>query len=86
MNRAGTYIQNMTGEAAYHSFRPTPLPPEPVVEWDNDIVNNLIDATNYLSKLNTAAELIPNAELFISMYVRKEALMSSQIEGTQFYE
>lgn len=83
MNRAGAYIKNMSGEAAYFSFQPAPLPPEPVVEWDNEIVNNLIDANCSLSKLNTAAELIPNAELFISMYVRKEALMSSQIEGTQ---
>ena len=83
MNRAGSYITNMTGEAAYQSFRPSPLPPNPPLELDSDCLQLLIDANKELAKLNVAANLIPSTNLFVSMYVRKEALMTSQIEGTQ---
>lgn len=81
MNRSGEYVRNMTGEAEYKSFRPTPLPPE--LEMDEELLRHLIDANRQLAQLDTASKLIPNTELFVSMYVRKEALMSSQIEGTQ---
>lgn len=81
MNRSGEYVRNMTGEAEYKSFRPTPLPP--VLEMDEELLRHLIDANRQLAQLDTASKLIPNTELFVSMYVRKEALMSSQIEGTQ---
>lgn len=50
---------------------------------DEELVKLLIDANKQLAKLDTASQLISNADLFISMYVRKEALISSQIEGTQ---
>lgn len=83
MNRAGTYISNMTGDAAYQSFRPAPLPPLPPLELNSDTLQLLIEASRELTKLNTAAFLIPSTDLFVSMYVRKEALMTSQIEGTQ---
>ena len=83
MNRAGMYRNNLTGEAAYQSFRPNPLPPVPAVEMDEELVKLLIDANKQLAKLDTASQLISNSDLFISMYVRKEALISSQIEGTQ---
>ena len=83
MNRSGEYIRNMTGEAEYRSFRPAPLPPEPPLEMDEDMLRLLVEANRRLAQLDTAAQLIPNTEFFVSMYVRKEALMSSQIEGTQ---
>ena len=83
MNRSGGYVRNMTGEAEYRSFRPSPLPPEPALEMDEQLLRLLVDANRRLAQLDTAAQLIPNTELFVSMYVRKEALMSSQIEGTQ---
>ena len=83
MNRAGEYINNMTGEAAYQSFRPAALPPVPPLELNDDVVQLLIDANRELSRLNTTASLIPNPDLFVSMYVRKEALMTSEMEGTQ---
>lgn len=83
MNRAGIYIDNLNGEAAYQSFKPNPLPPVPEIEIDEEMIRFLVDANKQLVKLDTASQLIPNADLFISMYVRKEALISSQIEGTQ---
>lgn len=83
MNRAGIYVDNLTGEATYQSFKPNPLPPIPEIEIDEEIVRLLVDANKQLVKLDTASQLISNADLFISMYVRKEALFSSQIEGTQ---
>ena len=81
MNRAGEYICNMTGDASYRSFRPSPLPPE--LELNSDLIRLLVAANRVLAILNTAASLIPDTNLFVSMYVRKEALMTSQIEGTQ---
>ena len=81
--RAGTYIENLYGEANYRSFVPSPLPPKPEVEVDGDMLALLVGANRAISALEGVANRIPNMDLFISMYVRKEALMSSQIEGTQ---
>ena len=82
-NRAGYYKQNLSGEMAYKSFVPNPLPPVPPIELSEDIVGLLVKANSQLAVLESIVARIPNVELFISMYVRKEALMSSQIEGTQ---
>lgn len=81
MARAGEYISNLSGEAEYKSFRPTPLPVE--INIDTEMLSLLTDATKSLATLDTLSSYIPNMELFVSMYVRKEALLSSQIEGTQ---
>ena len=82
-NRAGHLVTNLFGEMAYKSFVPTPLPPKPSIELTEDMINLLIKANSQLAVLESIATRIPNVELFVSMYVRKEALMSSQIEGTQ---
>ncbi len=82
-NRAGHYITNLSGEMAYQSFKPNPLPPQPPLELSEEIVSLLVKANAQLAVLENIAARIPNVNLFISMYVRKEALMSSQIEGTQ---
>lgn len=82
-NRAGEWKRNMSGEAAYQSFTPAPLPPEPPIELDAETVELLVRANRQLAALDGIAARIPNMPLFVSMYVRKEALMSSQIEGTQ---
>ncbi len=81
--RAGKYVTNLSGEAAYQSFLPSPLPPEPPVELGNEIVELLVAASSRLAALDGIATHIPNIGLFVSMYVRKEALLSSQIEGAQ---
>ena len=83
MGRSGELVTNLSGEAAYQSFKPSPLPPDPELNINSDIVKKLVEANRDLVRLDTASKLIPNVELFISMYVRKEALISSQIEGTQ---
>ncbi len=82
-NRAGHYKSNLSGDMAYQSFVPAPLPPDPPVELSEDIISLLIKANSQLAVLERVATRIPNVDLFVSMYVRKEALMSSQIEGTQ---
>lgn len=82
-NRAGKTVQNLSGEMAYTSFYPQPLPPQPNIEIDAEMQQLLIDAHKKLALLNGLSDRISNKDLFISMYVRKEALVSSQIEGTQ---
>ena len=82
-NRAGFFRTNLTGEAAYQSFVPNPLPPVPPVFLDSEMIASLVQANKQIAALNEIAKRIPSMALFVSMYVRKEALMSSQIEGTQ---
>ena len=82
-NRAGEAVQNLSGEFAYSSFYPQPLPPKPNIEIDEEMRELLIDAHKKLALLDGLSDRIPNKDLFISMCVRKEALVSSQIEGTQ---
>lgn len=82
-NRAGAFVSNLTGEMAYKSFRPAPLPPNPPIALSGELVAKLVEANKKLAALDGLSARIPNMDLFVSMYVRKEALLSSQIEGTQ---
>lgn len=82
-NRAGAFTSNLYGEMAYQSFLPKPLPPNPAVMTDEEMIQLLVHANRWIDKLESIASLIPHIALFVSMYVRKEAVMSSQIEGTQ---
>lgn len=82
-DRAGLFVNNLSGDMAYQSFRPAPLPPNPPVELTNDLIASVIEANKRLAVLEGLSARIPNLDLFVSMYVRKEALLSSQIEGTQ---
>lgn len=80
--RIGTYIiQKVAGES-YKAYVPPPLPPEPHLDLAA-LYPYLEKATLALAELNSIHKFIPNPSLFIYMYVRKEALLSSQIEGTQ---
>lgn len=83
MNRAGKYVNNLSGKLAYKSFKPSFLPLTPELTINATTNRKLIEAYKNLSKLEGISKYIPNKDLFISMYVRKEALLSSQIEGTQ---
>jgi len=82
-NRSGYWKNNLSGDASYQSFVPSMLPPEPTISLDRENLKLLVEANKRLSLLDGLSSRIPNVNLFISMYVRKEALMSSQIEGTQ---
>ena len=82
-NRAGMYRTNLTGELQYKSFLPKPLPPKPPLEIDEEMTSLLSKANRSIGILEGLSRQIPNIDLFVSMYVRKEALLSSQIEGTQ---
>lgn len=80
MNRSGAYRQQPTG---YKAFLPTPLPPNPPIKIEGELQNLLSNADMSLARLDGLGHILPNASLFIAMYVKKEALLSSQIEGTQ---
>lgn len=81
--RAGTYVRQLSGEAQYRAFIPKPLPPEPPVDMGQEMWQLLSDADRALGRLDGVTETLPNPDLFVAMYVRKEAVLSSQIEGTQ---
>lgn len=83
MNRAGHYKSNLSGEMMYKSFLPNALPPNPELVLDESLLNLLVNANKAISKLEAISSRLPSVPLFMSMYVRKEALLSSQIEGTQ---
>ncbi|MBU1226046.1 MAG: Fic family protein [Actinobacteria bacterium] len=78
--RAGRYV---TQRAGYGAFVPQPLPPDPPVRWDTDLVRLLSEADLAVGRLDGLARSLPNPDLFVAMYVRREAVLSSQIEGTQ---
>ena len=82
-NRSGTLVQNLSGKLAYQSYKPLALPPQPPINLSKDAMDLLTDANKKLAYLDGISVQIPNLDLFVSMYVRKEALLSSQIEGTQ---
>lgn len=77
---AGKFLQQTEG---YTAFIPSNLPPEPPVEIDLEMQRLLSRADRALGRLDGSVQSLPNAELFVFMYVRKEAVLSSQIEGTQ---
>lgn len=79
-NRAGYF---MNASAGYKSFVPAKLPPNPPVRFDAQMQKLLSLADRRLGRLDGITQILPNPELFVAMYVKKEAVLSSQIEGTQ---
>ena len=78
--RAGAYQRQLTG---YRAFVPAPLPPRPPVQITGEMQRLLSEADLALGRLDGSIQILPNPDLFVLMYVRKEAVLSSQIEGTQ---
>jgi Fic family protein len=78
--RAGRLISQPTG---YRAFVPVPLPPVPSIALDGELLRLLSDADRALARLDAISTFLPNPNLFVAMYVRQEAVLSSQIEGTQ---
>ena len=78
--RAGNFIQQPSG---YKAFVPKGLPPAPSVTLDAELTRILSQADRALGRLDGVTSILPNPDLFVAMYVRQEAVLSSQIEGTQ---
>lgn len=79
INRAGRFVRQVEG---YTAFEPAPLPPDPPVD-PGEIQTLLSHADLTLGRLDGVTSTLPNPDLFVAMYVRQEAVLSSQIEGTQ---
>ena len=78
--RAGRYVKQ---PQHYRAFIPAHLPPDPPIQMDAELAKMLSDADRALGRLDGVATMLPNPDLFVAMYVRHEAVLSSQIEGTQ---
>ncbi len=75
-------LQRVPGEP-FQAFVPYPLPPDPPIVWDVPLTDALERANRAIGRLDGLALLLPDLSLFLYYYVRKEAVLSSQIEGTQ---
>jgi len=78
--RAGRYVRQPEG---FRVFIPGPLPPDPPIQMDEEMQVLLSATDRAIGRLDAITEFVPNPDLFVAMYVRKEAVLSSQIEGTQ---
>ncbi|WP_353929872.1 Fic family protein [Okeanomitos corallinicola TIOX110] len=78
--RAGRYVEQ---PGKYKAFIPNPLPPLPEIKIDQEMWQILSQADLALGRLDGSTDALPNPDLFVFMYIRKEAVLSSQIEGTQ---
>ena len=79
----GHNVRLSAGDEPFQAFVPAPLPPVPPVEWSAALRQRFDDALVALGRLDAVATLLPNARLLLYSFVRKEAVLSSQIEGTQ---
>lgn len=77
--RSGEFIK----QNGYEAFIPAPLPPDPSLALDGEILTLLSEADLAVGRLDGVIQTVPNPNLFVAMYVRREAVLSSQIEGTQ---
>jgi len=81
--RAGVFVRQSAAGEAYRAFHPEPLPPRPPLAVDT-AMQDLVDRANQeLGRLDGAMLLLPDPDYLLYSYVRKEAVLSSQIEGTQ---
>lgn len=81
--KTGKYIVTSVAGETVRAFVPAPLPPRPAIKISGMTERLFLDATAGLSQLNLAAAMIPDKEMFIYGFVRKEAVLTSQIEGYQ---
>ncbi len=83
VGRAGSYQLQPIRPVGYRAFIPATLPPDPPVKITGELQRLLSEADRALGRLEGSVQTLPNPDLFVYMYVRKEAVLSSQIEGTQ---
>jgi Fic family protein len=79
----GRYVTISTVGEKAQAFVPAPLPPRPPINWTPELRGKFDQALLALGRLDSVSTLLPDTSLFLSMYVRKEAVLSSMIEGTQ---
>jgi len=79
----GRYVTISTVDEKVQAFVPAPLPPRPPIDWTPELRNKFDQALLALGRLDSVSTLLPDTSLFLYMYVRKEAVLSSMIEGTQ---
>ena len=79
----GRYVSISTAGEKAQAFVPAPLPPRPPIDWTPELRSKFDQAWLSLGRLDSVSTLLPDTSLFLSMYVRKEAVLSSMIEGTQ---
>jgi Fic family protein len=79
----GRYVTISTVGEKASAFVPFPLPPQPPIDWTSELHAKFDQALLALGRLDSVSGLLPDTSLFLYMYVRKEALLSSMIEGTQ---
>ncbi len=80
--RLGTYVKSGVASESYRAFVPPPLPPEPPINL-LPLSSLLAKASKAIGRLDGVADILPDSSLFLYYYIRKEAVLSSQIEGTQ---
>ena len=78
----GRYVAVPTAGEPFQAFVPAPLPPQPPLAWSPALRRRFDDALVALGRLDAVTALLPNAKLLLYSFVRKEAVLSSQIEGT----
>lgn len=81
--KTGEYVESSLYGSHYKAFVPDPLPPSPALDIDAGLETIRDKANRALGRLDGTSAILPNTELFLYQYVRKEAVLSSQIEGTQ---
>ncbi len=79
----GRYVTVATVGEKVRAYIPLPLPPRPAIDWSATLRNKFDQALLALGRLDSVTTLLPDTDLFLYMYVRKEAVLSSMIEGTQ---
>lgn len=79
----GRYVSISTVGEKAQAFVPAPLPPRPPIDWTPELRSKFDQALLALGRLDSVSTLLPDTSLFLYMYVRKEAVLSSMIEGTQ---
>ncbi len=81
--RAGNFVEVPSDKGGYRTFMPKPLPPDPPLQIDGSLQRLLDQANQALGRLDGITLLLPDPDQFLYSYIRKEAVLSSQIEGTQ---
>lgn len=83
-NRAGKLVKNGTGISSYSCFVPEFLPPSnPTIKYDDEMIYLISEANRFIGRLDEITDTLISPNYFVYMYARKEATLSSQIEGTQ---